>query len=106
MNYYVKLLLVAFTGVVFTGCSSGGDSNSPTSTTITAVDGYIKNATVKDSSGQIATYISQGRYSFANSPQYPLTLTGGMYVDTNVSFDINMTAQSGLVISPITTFLS
>ena len=70
------------------------------------MDGYIKDATLKDASGQVATYSgSGGRYTFSSSPVYPLTLTGGRYEDTNDTFDINLTAQSGEVISPITTFL-
>jgi len=70
------------------------------------LDGYIKDATLKDASGQVATYNGTGgRYTFSSSPVYPLTLTGGRYEDTNDTFDINLTAQSGEVISPITTFL-
>ncbi|GEM_PF-4619164 len=93
--------------LTLSGCG-GGSSSTPTETetTITAIDGYIKNATLKDSSGLTATYSSNGKYTFSKTPTYPLTLTGGVLEDVNISFDINMTAQNGSsVISPITTFL-
>ena len=87
----------------------GGDSSTPpveSATTVTAVDGYIKNAVVKDTTGLTATYSDNGKYIFSKTPTYPLTLTGGVLEDVNILFDINMTAQSGSsVISPITTFL-
>ncbi|RLA83126.1 MAG: hypothetical protein DRG78_05305 [Epsilonproteobacteria bacterium] len=90
--------------------SGGGGGSSPaggsTATTITAVDGYIKNATVTDSLGQSATYSSSGKYTFSSSPIYPITLSGGKLEATDNPFDITMTAQSGSdVVSPITTFL-
>ena len=93
--------------LALSGCG-GGSSSTPTETetTITAIDGYIKNATLKDSSGLTATYSANGKYTFSKTPTYPLTLTGGVLEDVNISFDINMTAQNGSsVISPITTFL-
>jgi len=96
-------------GLSFSACSGGGSSGGVTSSsgvTISAVDGYIKNATVKDAAGQVAAYSGAGgKYTFASSVTYPLTLTGGAYEDTNASFDINMTAESGNIISPITTFI-
>ena len=102
--------------ILFNGCgSSGSDDNdsgdtgnsASTSTTVTAVDGYIKNAIVKDSVGNIAIYDKAGKYIFSSSPVYPITLTGGQLLDTNKSFDLNMSVSDGssLVISPITTFL-
>lgn len=95
--------------LALSGCGGGSSSSSTptdTETTITAVDGYIQNATVKDSTGLTATYSDNGKYIFSKTPTYPLTLTSGVLEDVNISFDINMTAQSGSsVISPITTFL-
>ncbi|MCK5110820.1 MAG: DUF1566 domain-containing protein [Arcobacteraceae bacterium] len=102
------LLSTIISTITFTGCGggSGGGSSSTSGTVVTGVDGYIKNATVKDALGQTATYSSSGKYTFASSPTYPLSLTGGQLEDTNASFDINMTAQSGSsVLSPIATFL-
>ena len=93
--------------LVFVGCGIEDSTSTPAvgTTTVTAVDGYIKDANVTDNAGQVATYIGNGKYTFSSSPAYPLHLTGGLLLDTNASFDINMTAQSSLVISPITTFL-
>jgi len=96
------LILSIIVILTFTSCGN----NSVNNNTITAVDGYIKNAILKDSTGLIATYSLNGQYTFVSSPVYPLTLSGGILEDTNVSFDINMSAQNNsTVISPITTFL-
>jgi hypothetical protein len=102
-----KLFLSTIAIFALIGCGGGGGSTSTnTETTVTAIDGYIKNATLKDSSGLTASYSSDGKYTFSKTPTYPITLTGGTLEDTNVSFDINMSAQSdSKVISPITTFL-
>jgi len=88
------------------GGGSGSDNNNNNGTTVTAVDGYIKNATVKDALGKTATYIGNGKYKFSSAPTYPITLTGGLYIDTNESFDINLTTYTGSVISPITTLIA
>ena len=90
-----------------TASSTGGVTATTIDTNITAVDGYLKDAVVKDASGLKAIYSSKGKYGFSSSPMYPITLSGGVTEDTNVSFDINMSVSDGtsLVISPITTFL-
>jgi len=102
-------LFTLTTLLIFTGCGGGGGGSSATSSTvaatITAVDGYIKNANLTDAGGQTGTYTSQGRYTFANAVTYPLVLTGGALEDTNASFDITLLSGSGLVISPITSFV-
>ncbi|MDD2791032.1 MAG: PKD domain-containing protein [Sulfurimonas sp.] len=105
-NLVLSALFVS--SFIFIGCSSsGGSSSEPIvgSTTVTAVDGYIKDANITDNAGQVGVYTSNGRYTFANSIAYPLRSRGGVLEDTNASFDINMSAQSGLVLSPITAFL-
>ncbi len=103
-KFFIGVLLLF--GLFFTACSSGSSDNANISATITAVDGYIKNATITDMAGQVGAYTSNGKYTFANAIAYPLTLTGGQLEDTDAPFDIDMTAQEGaLVISPITTFL-
>lgn len=105
---YIGLSLAVGISLVLSGCSDSGSSDIPVAGTITvtAVDGYIKDAYLTDNGGKVGTYSSNGRYSFSGSIAYPLTLTSGELEDTNASFDINMTAQEGaLVISPITTFL-
>jgi hypothetical protein len=118
------LLTIAVSSLLFfNGCDCGcvESTNNSTTTTpittptpetpiiippITAVDGYIKDANLTDNTGQKAEYNSlSGKYIFADPIVYPLHLTGGKLLDTNLSFDINLTAQSGDVISPITTFL-
>ena len=107
VNMYLLGGLLA-SSLVFIGCSSSeGDSADPVlgATTVTAVDGYIRDANIIDNVGQIGVYTSSGRYAFANSIAYPLRSSGGALEDTNASFDINMSAQSGLVLSPITSFL-
>ena len=106
--FFIGVLLAS--GLFFTTCSSGGGSSTTTtdsSATVTAVDGYIRGAIVTDSAGQIGVYTSNGQYTFSNSVAYPLFLTGGVLEDTDVPFDINMTApEDSLVMSPITTFLA
>ena len=109
MRKKISMILLAALGLSFNACGGGSSSSSTgssTGTTITAVDGYVKNGTLKDASGQVARYSGiGGKYTFASSVTYPLTFTGGVYEDTNTSFDINMTCTSGTVISPITTFI-
>lgn len=113
MRKYISVTLLLALTLSFNACNSGGNNSSPdstnvgsTGTNVTALDGYIKNATLKDASGQTATYSGAGgKYTFTSSVAYPLTLTGGAYEDTNTSFDINMSCSSGSVISPITTFI-
>ena len=106
MRRNITWLIVAL-ALSFTACGSGGGTTiTPTSTIITAVDGYIKDAYVTDDSGQVGVYSSNGQYTFANPISYPLHLTSGVLEDTNTSFDINMTAQSGTIISPITAFIN
>lgn len=112
MNSKVKVGIVSLvTAISFIGCGSSGGSSGTDGisgvTEVTVVDGYIKNATVRDADGQVATYKANGRYSFKNQPVYPISSTGGVIEDSNVSFDINMSVSDGVstVISPITTFL-
>ncbi len=104
LSQALKLFALA-TLLIFTGCGGGGSSGTSATTTVTALDGYIKNANLTDGSGQTGTYTSQGKYTFANAVTYPLVLTGGALEDTNASFDITLLSGSGLVISPITSFV-
>jgi surface protein len=105
--FTIFLIILLF----FTACGdSSTDGSHPTFTNnyeITAVDGYIKEATIHDSLGHVAAYIENGKYIFTSEPTYPLTLTGGALEATNVPLDINMSlsSENSLVISPITTFL-
>ncbi len=92
---------------IFTACGGGSGDFSSSPVDVTVVDGYVKNATVTDNSGQTATYTSNGVYRFNNSIVYPISTTGGALEDTDLAFDINMSVNDGVstVISPITSFL-
>lgn len=95
---------------LFVGCSSSTTTpteDTLTPTEVTVVDGYIKDANVTDANSMQAVQVdgSKGLYRFPDTPTYPLSAAGGTIVDTNVTFDINMTSHEGLVISPITTFI-
>jgi hypothetical protein len=87
--------------------SNGSGGSGDYADTITAVDGYIKDASVSDAGGQTGTYIadSNGKYGFPAKITYPVTLTGGTLIKSGLPFDISMSASKGNVISPFTTFL-
>lgn len=74
------------------------------------MDGYIKDGNVTDATGLVATQIdaTKGLYRFSTTPSYPIKFTvgTGKLVDTNMTFDINMTADSGTIISPIKTMVN
>ncbi len=108
----LKYFLLFLSPLLFLACSDSSKAGAksdpdPSSTVIVAVDGYIKDATLKDSTGQSASYTSSGgKYTFSNSITYPITLSGGLLEETEITFDVTLSAQEGeLVISPITTFL-
>ncbi len=109
-------ILSALTIFSLSGCGGGGGStpldntnNGSTATDITVVDGYISDANITDANGVQATQIdgSKGLYRFSSTPTYPIKLVvgGAKLVDTNVPFDVNLTAYSGITISPITTII-
>lgn len=108
MKKSIILVLEATFAFIFTACGDGNELciENNNSTTVTVLDGYIKDANLSDAAGQSGIYTSNGQYAFADTVAYPLTCVGGKLEDTNNSFDINMSAQSGLILSPITTFLS
>ncbi|PHR56876.1 MAG: hypothetical protein COA44_07135 [Arcobacter sp.] len=92
--------------LAFTACNNDNETVKNASTTVTVVDGYIKDSVVKDTAGQVGVYSSNGQYSFTNSLVYPLSTSGGIIEATGATFDIIMSAQEGsIIISPITTFL-
>ena len=106
-------LALSFASVLLIGCGGGGGTTNPTNPTnptsgteITLVDGYIKDAIVKDANGNTATYMENGTYKFNVDAVYPITSTGGILIDTNATFDVNLTTISGEVISPITTLIA
>ena len=75
-------------------------------TKIVAVDGYIKDATLTDANGQKATYSGDGVYEFSSTVTHPITLDGGYLEGSELQFDLSMKANSGGVISPITTLIA
>ena len=97
-----NLIVLTTLGLLFIGCG-GGDSSSPTD--VTVVDGYIKYAVVNDSAGLTAIYSgANGKYTFSDTPTYPIMVSGGKLEGSDLEFDIEMKSDSA-VISPITTFL-
>ncbi len=119
----------AIIATLFSGCGSDGSSvnsgsvssssqssTNSKSTVVTAIDGYVLEANVKDSAGKVAQYIpnSKGEYKFDGEPTYPIVLTGGK-LDSNsngivdsgeIDFGISMQANKGVIISPISTIIS
>jgi hypothetical protein len=94
--------------------ANGSDGNI-NEVNITAVDGYIVGAQVTDAQGNVAFSNGDGTYSFIKIPIYPISLNGGILLDTENEFngdiivgngDADMYAVSGSVISPITTLLA
>lgn len=109
-----KLLIsgaITLSLLVFSGCNNNDNTTtSSESFDVTVVDGYIKEGNVTDANGQVASEIdaTKGLYRFATEPSYPIKFIvgSGKLVDTNMTFDINMSATSGNVISPITTIIN
>lgn len=62
MRKYISTTLLLALSLSFNACGSGGGNSSSTTnggstgTDVTALDGYIKNATIKDVSGQTAEW--------------------------------------------------
>lgn len=107
---YAKYLVGLLVSVLLVACStSDGSSDHSSSSDVTVVDGYIKEGNVTDANGQVATEVNGtiGLYTFASTPVYPISLTVGSakLVDTNATFDVNLSAASGTIISPITTII-
>ncbi|WP_345974616.1 BspA family leucine-rich repeat surface protein [Sulfurimonas sp. HSL3-7] len=105
-KYLIGLLVIG----LLAGCSkSDGSSDHSPSSEVTVLDGYIKDGNVTDANGQVATERNGtiGLYTFASTPVYPISLTVGSakLVDTNAAFDVNLSAASGTIISPITTII-
>jgi len=119
----LSLLAASF----LTGCGGSGDDTSTTSTTlvpsgneVTVVDGYIQGAIVKDANGvYLGVTDRNGKVNFAiTNILYPIYAEGG-FIDVNGDgvYNINdndiempvgmrLSAETGNVISPITTLLA
>lgn len=105
------LIGTAILAVIISGCGDPlyvyTSGSQPSFTDVTVVDGYVAVGNVTDSSGQQAVTLNKpvGVYRFMQSPVYPIRFTVGYGVvaETNMTMDINMSAASGNVISPVTT---
>lgn len=107
------LSTVAIT-MMLSGCGSS-NSSSNTPTTVTVERGPVFGATVTDAKGQLATTVKDtNKYTFASTPTYPITVTGGRFdanydgkIDTNdFALPIVMKAENGLNITPMTTYFN
>jgi hypothetical protein len=108
-NKILLSTMVASALLLFSGCMDDGKDGKDGNideVAVTAVDGYIIGATVKDANGNTAFRNGDGTYSFVKAPRYPLTLTGGKFLDTNETFTGTLYASKGVVVSPITTLVT
>lgn len=115
MRKVSSIVLSTLTAAILVGCGGGSSSSSTetTGTDVTVERGAIFGATVTDANGQIAEQKDgQNVYTFATTPVYPITATGG-YIDvdgdittTDDTFDFTETLSSySSVITPITDYL-
>jgi len=112
-----KLLFLIAVSTIFISCnvstSSNGTKTYENNFEVTVVDGYIKDAIVKDSNGKIAKQIDseKGLYVFEFSsdekaePRYPIYSSGGTIAIVDLKYNVDMEAYTGNVISPISTIL-
>ena len=119
------LVISALTAAFLVGCGGGGSSSSSsgtgssgtitpslTSTDVTVERGAVYGATVTDANGQVATQIAgKNVYTFATTPVYPITASGGIIdIDNNgidegdIELTTVLTSYSN-VVTPITTYL-
>jgi len=108
--------VVALSGCGSSSSSSQGSATSvgPNSNVIQVVRGPILGAIVKDTQGQLAKDLKDGKgsYSFNGTINYPITATGGVIdIDRDgkvsvgdVKNDLNLTTNSGNVITMLTTY--
>ncbi len=114
----ISILSIAAAMAILSGCGSSTDTTATdtvqqvaTATTITVERGPIIGADVIDASGQVATELANGKYSFATQPTYPIIASKGVIDldrDGQVSLgdvvnDMNLTAIKGDVITLLTT---
>ncbi len=74
---------------------------------IIIIDGYIKQAIVKDSIGQTATYTKNGVYTFPKKPVGTIHVYGGEFENSDITnkFDYHVDANYQ-IISPLTHYIS
>ncbi len=114
------LILSTVTAAILVGCGGGGGSSSSSGTTtptvtttdVTVERGAVYGATVTDANGQVATQkTGTNVYTFATTPVYPITASGGIIdIDNNgvdegdIELTTTLTSYS-TVVTPITTYL-
>ncbi len=109
MKNQLKTILIALiTILTLTSCSGGGSGGvgAALGVDIVVVDGYIGDAKVIDSNGNVAKYKSNGTYTFTPAPIGTITVTGGVFEDTGLPNTMTYkVSSSSRVVSPITSFL-
>lgn len=100
--------LILFITFFISSCQGGGSGLKDVETRnfkVKLFDDYIKDAIVKDSENQIATYEGKGVYAFAQKPQKTITLEGGYFEQTNTKNEMKLIINANEnTISPIHTF--
>ena len=104
---------------LFAACGSGGGNGSgtsPTPTSITAIDGYLSGSEavcdansdgLKDPGEISVTTTVAGVATFTDGCKFPVIVTGGINVDTNVAFTGQLrTPANATVATPLTTLIA
>jgi hypothetical protein len=109
-KYFTALASAVTAAALLSGCG-GGDAGAPFSPTPLAgfaVDGYLKDSSVKcDASGVVVKTDSSGFFRFPDGCSSSVTLTGGTSMDTQLPFAGQLKAPAGAtVITPLTTLLA
>jgi len=102
----INLLLII--GLTLSGCGGGGSATKSETTyrEVVAIDGYLKNCSINDDNGNVATYTSNGHYRFGADSTGALTANGCVNEDTDLALGVELLAgTNSSVISPITTML-
>ncbi|MDD2843396.1 MAG: hypothetical protein PHT57_00445, partial [Rhodoferax sp.] len=113
MNRFAKTFnfsACALAASVLISACGGGDAGVPFASTATigyAVDGYLKDASVKcDASGVVVKTDSAGFFRFPDGCSSSVSLTGGTNVDTLLPFTGTLKAPAGSkMVTPLTTLL-
>lgn len=114
-----SLGLALLSSLIFTACGGGGGSSSGNIISSKATDieverGKVYSALVKDSKGNIAQQKANTNiYTFANTPAYPITVSGGWIdidgdgqkTNSDINLKYEMKSYSNIV-TPITTYIA
>lgn len=115
-SIFLSTAIVLSFGLVGCGSGSGSATSSDTtadtatsSDTATPVKGPVYSATVKDANGQVAVELKDvngtllPKYKFANTPVYPVTVTGG-WADQDYNGIMELDKGDILLKNPMKTF--